>query len=57
LLSQTDSDNENLSQETLDQQYDLVKWETNTSTVCRFGDLSMGALKVADFQGNKVRRF
>ena len=48
-----DSDKENINQETLDHQYEMVKWETNTSAVCRFGDPSMGSLRVADFQGNK----
>ena len=48
-----DSDKENINQETLDHQYEMVKWETNTSAVCRFGDASMGSLRVADFQGNK----
>lgn len=34
-------------------QYDIVKRETNTSTVCEFGDLSMRHLRVSDFQGLK----
>ena len=48
-----DSDKKNIEQETLDQQYSVVKKETNTSTVCRFGDLRMGQLKVGEFQGPK----
>jgi len=48
-----DSDKKNIEQESLDQQYSVVKKETNTSTVCRFGDLSMGQLKVGEFQGPK----
>ena len=48
-----DSDKENIEKETLDQQYSVVKKETNTSTVCRFGDLGMGKLKVGEFQGPK----
>ena len=36
-----DSDKENIEKETLEQQYTLVKKETNTSTVCQFGDKSI----------------
>merc|ERR1719219_1969047 len=46
-----DSDRENLAKETLEQQYEIVKKETNTSMVSQFGDLSMGKLKVGEFQG------
>merc|ERR1719219_70012 len=46
-----DSDKENLQKETLEKQYKIVRKETNTSMVCQFGDLSMGKLKVGDFQG------
>ena len=48
-----DSDKENLNQETLEQQYKIVRRETNTSQVCQFGDLSIAKkMKVADFQGS-----
>ncbi|KAK3749747.1 hypothetical protein RRG08_046252 [Elysia crispata] len=47
-----DSDKENLRQETLSQQYKLVKSETKTSHVMEYGDLSMGKLPVADFLGS-----
>merc|ERR1711910_128794 len=33
-----DSDKENIEKETLEEQYKIVKKETNTSTVCEFGD-------------------
>lgn len=46
-----DSDRENLNHETLEKQYKIVKRETNTSTVCQFGDLSMAKMKVSQFQG------
>ena len=48
-----DSDKKNIEKETLEQQYKVVKKETNTSTVCQFGDLSMGKLMVGEFQGPK----
>lgn len=48
-----DSDKENIEKETLEQQYTLVKKETNTSTVCQFGDKSIGKMTVGDFQGPK----
>lgn len=48
-----DSDVENLNTETLRKQFSIVKDETNTSHVQEFGDLSMGDLPVADFQGEK----
>jgi legumain len=37
----------------LEDQYKIVKKETNTSQVCQFGDMSISNLKVADFQGGK----
>merc|ERR1711953_334199 len=46
-----DSDRENLNRETLEKQYKIVKRETNTSTVCQFGDLSISKMKVSQFQG------
>jgi len=48
-----DSDKKNIEKETLEQQYNVVKKETNTSTVCQFGDMSIGKMKVGDFQGPK----
>jgi len=48
-----DTDKNNIEQETLEQQYRVVKKETNTSTVCEFGDLSMGKMTVGTFQGTK----
>ncbi|BFZ12376.1 hypothetical protein BsWGS_15414 [Bradybaena similaris] len=51
-----DSDKENLSQETLQNQFKIVRSETNTSHVMEYGDLKIGNLKVADFQGNLTSR-
>ena len=48
-----DSDRENLNRETLEKQFQIVKRETNTSTVCQFGDLSIAKMKVSQFQGEK----
>ena len=48
-----DSDRENLALETLEQQYQIVKKETSTSTVCQFGDHSISEMIVGNFQGNK----
>ena len=48
-----DSDKNNIEKETLEQQYRVVKKETNTSTVCEFGDISMGKMTVGTFQGPK----
>ena len=48
-----DTDKNNIEKETLEQQYRVVKKETNTSTVCEFGDLSMGKMAVGTFQGTK----
>jgi len=47
-----DSDKENIETETLEHQYKIVKKETNTSQVLQFGDMSMGKLKVGEFQGS-----
>merc|ERR1712227_910043 len=44
---------EDSDKETLDHQYQVVKKATNTSTVCQFGDKSMGKLMVGEFQGPK----
>jgi len=46
-----DSDRENIEKETLEQQYTIVKKETNTSMVMQFGDMSINQLPVGDFQG------
>jgi len=48
-----DSDKENIEKESLEDQYTIVKKETNTSTVCQFGDLSISKLPVGTFQGPK----
>ena len=48
-----DTDKNNIEKETLEQQYRVVKKETNTSTVCEFGDISMGKMSVGTFQGTK----
>ncbi|XP_056022820.1 uncharacterized protein LOC125649614 [Ostrea edulis] len=47
-----DSDKENLNEETIEKQFKIVKKETNTSTVCQFGDMKMDSLKVSEFQGS-----
>ncbi|GFY44535.1 legumain [Trichonephila inaurata madagascariensis] len=51
-----DSDKEVLTNETLHQQYDLVKKETTRSHVLEFGDLSISQLHVSEFQGRKVSK-
>ncbi|XP_003746513.1 legumain [Galendromus occidentalis] len=49
-----DSDIENLSQETLQKQYSIVKAETTTSAVHEYGNLTMGSsFPVSQFQGTK----
>ncbi|CAM1319586.1 LGMN (predicted), partial [Pycnogonum litorale] len=48
-----DSDKEDIEQETLQQQYNIVKSETNTSHVQVFGDPKVGSMKVGEFQGLK----
>ena len=46
-----DSDVENLSQETLQKQYTIVKAETTTSAVHEYGNLTMGtSFRVSQFQ-------
>lgn len=47
-----DSDVEDLTAETLQKQFLLVRNATTTSTVCEYGDLSVDAMSVATFQGN-----
>ena len=43
---------ENLNEETIEKQFKIVKKETNTSTVCQFGDLVRlpGCHQVIDVQ-------
>ncbi|ELT99476.1 hypothetical protein CAPTEDRAFT_108468 [Capitella teleta] len=48
-----DSDAEDLSSETLQQQFRIVKKETNTSHVQEFGDMNIAKEPVANFQGGK----
>jgi legumain len=48
-----DSDREDIEKETLQQQFLVVKNETNTSMVMQFGDMSISQLPVGDFQGPK----
>lgn len=47
-----DSDAADFNTETLEEQFEKVKKETNTSHVMEFGDLSMGSLTLEDFQGD-----
>jgi legumain len=46
-----DSDKENLNLETLRQQFNIVKKETNTSHVSEYGDSTLAEDRVGDFQG------
>ncbi|XP_058423562.1 legumain [Diceros bicornis minor] len=48
-----DSDMEDLTKETLHKQYQLVKSHTNTSHVMQYGNKSISAMKVMQFQGTK----
>merc|ERR1712041_16617 len=48
-----DSDKEDIEKETLEDQYKIVKKETNTSMVMQFGDMDISKLPVGDFQGPK----
>jgi legumain len=48
-----DSDRKSLDTETLVQQFDKVKQETNTSHVQEYGELSIDNLPLTQFQGNK----
>uniref|UniRef100_A0A8R1DXX1 legumain n=1 Tax=Caenorhabditis japonica TaxID=281687 RepID=A0A8R1DXX1_CAEJA len=52
----TDSDGEDLTTETLEFQYELVKKETNLSHVLQFGDKDIAKEAVALFQGDKEDR-
>lgn len=46
-----DSDTQDIRIETLDTQFAIVKQETVTSTVHRYGDTKIGKLSVGEFQG------
>jgi legumain len=46
-----DSDRTSISAETVQQQYTLLKQETNLSHVQEYGDLTIGSLKLTEFQG------
>lgn len=48
-----DSDREDLTKETLNDQFKLVKKETTTSHVMEYGDLDLGNLSLSQFQGDK----
>nr|XP_020035387.1 legumain [Castor canadensis] len=50
-----DSDVEDLTKETLHKQYQLVKSHTNTSHVMQYGNKSISAMKLMQFQGMKHR--
>lgn len=47
-----DTDAQDISHETLDQQFATVKKITNTSHVMKYGDTSLGNDKVGEFQGS-----
>ena len=47
-----DSERNDLTQETLAEQFTEVRSGTNTSEVTEYGDLQVAQLKVADFQGS-----
>ena len=50
------SDASNLNRETLEDQFNRVKFETNTSTVCQFGDVdNISKMSVSNFQGMKTK--
>ncbi|RUS81743.1 hypothetical protein EGW08_010497, partial [Elysia chlorotica] len=51
-----DADRENLQQESLSDQYQVVKNETTSSHVMEYGDLSISELPVADFLGSSVSK-
>ncbi|XP_057317054.1 legumain-like [Hydractinia symbiolongicarpus] len=51
------SDVADFSTETLQQQFKLVKEETNTSHVMEFGDLSMGSIVLGKFQGGTSKNY
>jgi legumain len=47
---------ENLNSETLQKQFMITKSETNTSHVQEFGDMSIGDMTVAEFQGMQAAK-
>ncbi|XP_048829792.1 legumain isoform X1 [Brienomyrus brachyistius] len=47
-----DSDVEDLSKETLQKQFKIVKGHTNTSHVMQYGNKTLSHMKVVEFQGN-----
>uniref|UniRef100_A0A3B3SWS0 Legumain n=1 Tax=Paramormyrops kingsleyae TaxID=1676925 RepID=A0A3B3SWS0_9TELE len=47
-----DSDVEDLSKETLQKQFKIVKSHTNTSHVMQYGNKTLSHMKVVEFQGN-----
>uniref|UniRef100_A0A1I8GLU7 Hemoglobinase n=2 Tax=Macrostomum lignano TaxID=282301 RepID=A0A1I8GLU7_9PLAT len=47
-----DTDANDINQESLDQQFAVVKSKTNTSHVMKYGDTSLGSDKVGEFQGS-----
>jgi len=52
-----DSDrHSDLSQETLQQQFLVVKKNTTTSVVCEYGDMSVNTQPLSEFQGDKPSR-
>ncbi|CAH8458042.1 unnamed protein product [Heterobilharzia americana] len=50
-----DSQTHELTRRTLDDQFKEVKIETNLSHVQKYGDKSMGRLKLSDFQGSRKK--
>merc|ERR1719483_1526584 len=50
-----DSDKENIEYETLEDQYKIVKRETNTSEGMQFGDMDISKMTVGTFQGSKPK--
>ncbi|CAG0912837.1 unnamed protein product [Notodromas monacha] len=51
-----DTDEENISSETINRQYSIAKAKTTLSHVQRFGDLRLGGLTVSEFQGRRQRQ-
>lgn len=49
-----DSDKEDLNTETLQKQFMIAKKETNTSHVMEYGDMTIGDMTVAEFQGEQM---
>merc|ERR1712232_184183 len=49
-----DSDATDITQETLDAQYNVVKTKTDKSKVMQWGDVSFTSDKVSEFQGDKA---